>query len=440
MGNGNGKNKMSKAIVKLWGRIIGAVYQESIDAPCIFQYTPEFVTSHIEIAPFMMPLSNNPYSFPKLDKEAFSLLPGLLADSLPDSYGNAMIEAYLKSKNSNQKYFSSIEKLCYIGTRGMGALEYEPAFDENKPNDHINIDKLVDLVNDVLNKKKKIKGSLLDIISVGTSAGGARAKAIVAYNEKTNEFRSGQINNDNDYTYWIIKLDGVNKNLEPYQQAQEFTRIEYAYYLMAKDAGIVMSECHLYPLDNHYHFMTKRFDRYIDDKGKVRKYHMQTLAALYHLDYNKPYTFSYEDTARIMRQLNLTQKEIEQFYRRMVFNVLAINKDDHVKNISFLMDMTGKWTLSPMYDVTYAYEENHQWISHHQMLINGKNDDFSIDDLLSAADKMSIQKAKAQKIIDEVWLVISQFSNYAKQAHLSNSITATIKKEISIASFVSLIK
>ncbi|MFA7032495.1 MAG: type II toxin-antitoxin system HipA family toxin [Bacilli bacterium] len=420
---------MSKAIVKLWGRIIGAVYQESIDAPCVFQYTPEFVTSHIEIAPFMMPLSHNPYSFPKLDKESFSLLPGLLADSLPDRYGKAMIEAYLESKNNNQKSFSSIEKLCYIGTRGMGALEYEPALDEKMPNDSINIDKLIDLANDVLNKKKKIKGSLLDIINVGTSAGGARAKAIVAYNEVTGEFRSGQIDNDQDYTYWIIKLDGVNKNLELHQQTQEYTRIEYAYYLMAKAAGINMSECRLYPLDNHYHFMTKRFDRYVDDHGKVHKYHMQTLAALYHLDYNQPYTFSYENTARVMRQLNLTQKEIEQFYRRMIFNVLAVNKDDHVKNISFLMDMTGKWTLSPMYDVTYAYEANNQWISHHQMLINGKNDDFTLDDLMLVAEKMSIQKSKAQKIIDEVSLAISQFSSYATQAQLSSKVINAIQKE-----------
>ena len=420
-------------MVKLWGRIIGAVYQESIDAPCIFQYTPEFVASHIEIAPFMMPLSNRPYSFPKLDKEAFSLLPGLLADSLPDRYGNAMIEAYLESKNSNQKYFSSIEKLCYIGTRGMGALEYEPAYDENKTNEHIDVDKLLNLANEVLSKKKKIKGNLLDIISVGTSAGGARAKAVVAYNEKNDEFRCGQIDNDKDYTYWIIKLDGVNKNLESYSQTQEFTRIEYAYYLMAKAAGIDMSECRLYPFDNHYHFMTKRFDRYIDDNGKVHKYHMQTLAALYHLDYNKPYTFSYEETARVMRQLHLTQKEIEQFYRRMIFNVLAVNKDDHVKNISFLMDMTGKWILSPMYDVTYAYEANNQWISHHQMLINGKNDDFTIDDLISAAEKMSIQKNKAKKIIDEVSLAISQFPNYAKQAQLSDGVIIAIQKEIDIA-------
>jgi serine/threonine-protein kinase HipA len=429
--NGSGKNSMAKAFVNLWGRNIGVVYQESVDSPCIFQYTPEFVSSQIEVSPLMMPLSYTPYSFPMLNKESFSLLPGLLADSLPDRFGNAMIDAYLQSKNSGENFFTAIEKLCYMGTRGMGALEYEPTIDDNtQSHNHVDIDNLVNLANDVLNKKKKIRGSLSDIINVGTSAGGARAKAIVAFNEKTNEFRSGQFENNQDYTYWIIKLDGVNKNLEQYNQAKDFTRIEYAYSLMAKESGIEMSECRLYPLGDRYHFMTKRFDRYVDKNNKVQKYHMQSLAALYHLDYNSPFTFSYEMTAQVMRLLKLTQKEIEQFYRRMIFNVLAINKDDHVKNISFLMDKTGKWRLSPMYDATYAYEKDHQWISHHQMLINGKKDDFNLDDLLATADKMNIQKTKAKKIIHEVTLAVNKFPIFAKKVQLSEKTVKAITAEI----------
>ena len=421
------------AEVYLWGTKIGTVAQKDAADIAKFQYDKDFLKSGIEVSPIVMPLSNRIYSFPALSQRTFHNLPGLLADSLPDKYGTKLIERHLAEQGRNINSFSAVEKLCYIGKRGMGALEFVPAMSESVTDSSVDINALVKLASDILCERESVLISadndmMEQIIKVGTSAGGARAKAIVAWNEQTNDIRSGQIEAGSGYGYWLIKFDGVENNKDKGDKADgpSYTRIEYAYSLMAKAAGIIMSECRLYQESGNYHFMTKRFDRELESGRKI---HMQTLGAMAHFDYNEPGAYSYEQAAAIVYQLGMQQAEIEQLFRRMVFNVVSRNQDDHVKNISFLMDRKGTWSLSPAYDITYANDENNFWLKRHQMSINGKFDNFTRDDIYQCGRKMNISKGNIEKIITEVSAAISEWQKYSEEAQIKEQVYEEIRTQ-----------
>lgn len=415
---------MIAAEVYLWGTRIGVVLQERVDAVPRFNYDRNFIRSGIQVSPLVMPLSDRIYSFPALNIETFRGLPGLLADSLPDKFGTKLIERYLMDQGRKISDFSSVERLCYVGNRGMGALEYVP--DKNyvdAADRSVDINALVQLASDILAERKSVhvdgSGQLMkQIIKVGTSAGGARAKAVIAWNETTNDIRSGQIEAGNGYHYWLIKFDGVENNKDKGDKADgpAYTRIEYAYYLMAKAAGIAMNDCRLYRESGNYHFMTKRFDR---EPDLGRKIHMQSLGAIAHYDFNMPGTHSYEQAADVIYRLGMGQKEVEQLFRRMVFNIAARNQDDHVKNISFLMDRNGIWSLAPAYDVTYAYDRTNHWLSRHQMSVNGKLDNITMNDVLSCGKRMNISKNKIRKITEEVNAAVGRWQMFAENAFLN---------------------
>ncbi len=420
---------MIVAEVMLWGRKIGTVSIDQNAPYANFKYDDDFVTSEIELSPVMMKLSKEIYQFRTLSLDSFKGLPGLLSDSLPDRYGDKIINAWLDSQDRSQESFTIIERLCYIGKRGMGALEFYPNqhLELNEVED-IEINKLVKLSNEIINEKErfsaKSKDELEEIIKVGTSAGGARAKAIIAYNEDTDIIKSGQLDAGKGFSYWILKLDGVNQKDET-----SFTRREYAYYLMAIDAKINMSESRLLEKDGYYHFMTKRFDRYTNDKGQMEKLHMQTLGAIAHIDYNDSGAMSYERTTHTMYQLGIGVSENKQFFRRMVFNVMVRNQDDHVKNISFLMDKKGSWSLSPAYDITYSYNPKGKWTAKHQMTINSKRENILREDLLFAASSMKIKEKEAVIVIEEVRNSVLRWETFAQTAYIDKKEIEMIKKE-----------
>lgn len=406
------------AEVYLWGTRIGIIHQDVTKPYASFEYDTDFLNSGIEVSPLRMPLAKNIYEFPALTGEPFYGMPGLVADSLPDKFGNAVIEQWLMSLGKSLSDFTAIDRLCYTGKRGMGALEYVPASTDIKDIDeNINVQEMVKFASDVLADREGISLKAEDnltysqLVQVGSSAGGARAKAIIAWNEETNEVRSGQTQLGTGYDYWLMKFDNVTKNGDHgLEDKPEYTLIEYAYYLMAKKAGVTMNECRLYESAGGHHFMTKRFDR---ENG--RKLHMQSLGALAHISYQEPGICGYELAAMYMKEVGISYKEIEQFYRRMVFNCLAVNQDDHVKNISFLMDRNGKWSLSPAYDITFSYNPANKWLRAHQMTVNGKTTGIELSDLLEAGSKMGIKERRCKDIIREVLTSVREFPVYAEQ-------------------------
>lgn len=419
------------AEVYLWGTRVGIIHQD-LDKPyASFEYDGDFLKSEIEISPIMMPLSNIVYEFPLLSGEPFFGMPGLVVDSLPDSFGNKVIEQWLASRGKSIKDFTAIDRLCYTGKRGMGALEYVPASSEiSDINENINVSEMVKFASDVLNQRESVTLNAQEaltysqLVQVGSSAGGARAKALIAWNEKTNEIKSGQLVLDKDYDFWLMKFDNVSKNGDHgLEDVPEYTLIEYAYYKMALDADIRMNECRIYSNAGENHFMTKRFDRV---NGK--KVHMQSLGAMAHISYKEPRLCSYEMAAGYMREMKLPMIDIEQFFSRMVFNCVAVNQDDHVKNISFLMDRSGKWRLSPAYDITYSYDLTNKWLSAHQMTINGKKSDISLTDLLVVGEKMGLKRKKCMDIISKISLVVSNFESYAEEANIREKTYSEIKK------------
>ena len=406
------------AEVILWGTRIGIIHQDISKAYTSFEYDENFVNSGIELSPLRMPLSKNIYEFPTLLGDPFYGMPGLVADSLPDRFGNAVIEQWLTSLGKSLSDFTAIDRLCYTGKRGMGALEYVPASTDIKDIDeNINVREMVKFASDILSNRDNISLKANDsltysqLVQVGSSAGGARAKALIAWNEATNEIRSGQMQLGAGYDYWLMKFDNVSKNGDHgLEDKPEYTLIEYAYYLMARACGITMNECRIYNSEGDSHFMTKRFDR---ENGK--KLHMQSLGALAHISYQEPGVCGYELAAMYMKEIGLSYKEIEQFYRRMVFNCLAVNQDDHVKNISFIMDRSGKWMLSPAYDITFSYNPSNKWLRAHQMNINGKTTKIELFDLLEAGAKMGIKERRCKDIINEIGIKVSGFKSFAEQ-------------------------
>jgi serine/threonine-protein kinase HipA len=411
------------AEVKLWGSRIGAIALEDDAEVATFQYDPDFLHSNIELAPLTMPLSTRLYSFPGLASQTFHGLPGLLADSLPDKFGNAIIDSWLSGQG---RKLNPVERLCYTGTRGMGALEFSPAAGPTlRQPSKIYIDKLVALASDILSRRHELKTSFQeshkedaarDILRVGTSAGGARAKAIIAWNPATNDVRSGQIEAGSGYEYWLLKFDGVRGNKDKeLDDPKGYGAIEYAYSMMATEAGIQMSKCRLFEEGGRRHFMTRRFDR-TDDGARL---HMQSLGAMAHYDYNLPGAHSYEQAFAVMKKLHLPMHSLEEQFRRMVFNVVARNQDDHVKNIAFLMDKAGQWSLSPAFDITYSYQPDGAWTARHQMTINGKSDDFTRLDFQTCARVASLKRGRDKTIINEVEGAVAKWRNFADEAGVS---------------------
>ena len=419
---------MTLAAVQLWGRTIGAVSLEDGATVAAFQYTPEFAASGIEVSPITMPLSDRVYSFPALPVVTFHGLPGLLADSLPDKFGNALINAWLATQGRSPQSFNAVERLCYTGARGMGALEFLPTVGPiARAAEKIEIKALVDLASDVLSRRNDLAGSfatparaaaLQDILRVGTSAGGARAKAVIAWNPKSDEVRSGQIVAGDGFEYWLLKFDGVSGNKDKeLEDPKGFGAIEYAYFLMAQAAKVEMSECRLLDENGRRHFMTRRFDR-LPGGGKL---HAQSLCALAHFDFNNAGAYAYEQAMFVMRQLNLPKAAIEQQFRRMVFNVIARNQDDHVKNIAFLMDQAGRWSLSPAFDVTYSYNPTGDWTAQHQMSVNGRRDGFTLEDFRASARSALLQRGRAEAIIEEVRTAVAAWPKFADQAKVNEA-------------------
>jgi serine/threonine-protein kinase HipA len=420
--------------VRLWGRTIGAVALDERRDGAEFQYDRDFVRSGIEISPLMMPLGKKVYSFPELAPGTFHGLPGLLSDSLPDKFGNALINAWLATQGRTPDSFNAVERLCYTGTRGMGALEFAPVIGP-KPRTakKIEIDSLVHLATEVLQNRIELKGNfadskreqaLNDILRVGTSAGGARAKAVIAWNRDTNEVRSGQITAGDGFEYWLLKFDGVTGNKDKeLDDPKGFSAIEYAYSLMAKAAGIQMSECRLLEENGRRHFMTRRFDRQVGGK----KLHMQSLGAMAHLDFNQAGAHAYEQALLIIHQLDLPMETVEEQFRRMTFNIIARNQDDHVKNIAFLMDKAGRWSLSPAFDMTYSHNPNGEWTAKHQMTMNGKRDDFTLSDFRACEKSALLKRGRSTAIIDEVRSAVLRWQEFATQARVTDNWASQIQ-------------
>ncbi len=430
---------MTSAEVYLWGTLIGIVMLRDNEEYAEFEYAPAFTKSGMELSPIMMPLKEGKiYKFPLLSMESFIGLPGLLADSLPDSFGQAIISAWLAKQGRGMGSLNAVERLCYTGARGMGALEYIPSTaDIVSKNEAIYVDSLVKLASEILENRENTSVNLADNISdnkafaqimqVGTSAGGARAKAIIAWNKTTGEVRSGQVNAGDGFTYYLLKFDGITKNKDREAlDGEGYTKIEYAYYLMAKEAGIEMSPCELLYDNGLSHFITKRFDR--EDNG--RKLHMQSLGAMAHFDYRMDGAYSYEQALMIMRMLGLGNEATKQLLRRMIFNVYAMNHDDHVKNISFLMDRTGTWSLSPAYDITYSYNPDGRWTSQHQMTINGKRKNITKEDILECAINAGIKKASVNELMHQVVSAVNQWEKFAEIAKVDKSRIRFIAKTL----------
>ena len=433
---------MTQATVRLWGTDIGYVTLAEDQQIANFEYDRDFLRSGIEIAPNRMPLSMRVYQFPELQRQSFHGLPGLLADSLPDKFGNAIIDTWLATTGRKPESFNAVERLCYIGTRGMGALEFKPSIGRGKPiSTPIHVDQLVRLASEILTHRSSLstafanrKGerAVREILRVGTSAGGARAKALVAWNPETNEVRSGQVAAPNGFEYWLMKFDGVSNNRDKeLADPKGFGAIEYAYSKMANEAGISMMPCRLFEENGRRHFMTKRFDR--SDEGA--KLHMQSLAAIAHFDFNMAGAYGYEQAIMIMQDLRLDRDAIEQQFRRMVFNIVTRNQDDHVKNIAFLMDRQGNWSLSPAFDVTYSFNPTGDWTSAHQMTLNGKRDDFTLDDFESCGKLARLKQGQAKAIVAEVKTVVTKWRDYADESGVHPDQRDRIQRTLRLESF-----
>ena len=417
------------ARVNLYGHPIGSVRWDPRYEIAQFEYDPSFVQLGIEPSPLMMPVrEGRVYSFGELNKTTFKGLPGMLADSLPDTYGRALFEKWLGLTGRTSG--NAIETLCFLGKRCMGALEFEPAIESIDTDIRIEVNSLVDVAREALTDKSGFnvnissdkKAAIAEILRLGTSAGGQRAKAIIAFNKETGEIRSGQAEAPDGFDYYIIKLDGVSATAG-FKETENFGRLEYSFSRLVKKCGIEMAECSLIEENGRAHFLTKRFDRI-----KGQKVHMQTLCAIAHFDYRLLRAYSYEQAFTVMRGLRLSYKEAQEMFRRMVFNVVVRNQDDHTKNISFLMDRDGKWRLSPAYDMGYAYNPDGQWTSAHQMSINGKFSSITKEDLLECGVKNNIKNAA--RIIAEVCQAASMWPEIARENEVPQKMIEEIKSNM----------
>ena len=414
---------MTSASIQLYDTSIGAVSWDPDRELGIFEYDPDFLGSGIAVAPITMPLGPGRFSFPNLSRDTFKGLPGLLADSLPDKFGNLLINQWLTRQGRSPESFDPVERLCYLGTRAMGGLEFRPTLLPDYPPETLHLAALVQLANDALASRESLHANLSQppealatILRVGTSAGGARAKAVIAWNPITGEIRSGQVPFAPDFEPWLLKFDGVSANHDKeLNDPLGYGRIEYAYHLMARAAGITMSDCRLLEENGRAHFMTRRFDRGPDGE----KFHMQSLCAIGHFDFNLAGAYSYEQAFQIARRLDLPQADLTELYRRALFNIITRNQDDHTKNIAFLMDRRGGWRLAPAYDLIYAYNPTGAWTHRHQMTLNGKRDDFLTSDLLTAGEAANLKPPKAKAILRQVRAAAANWRNHAESAGVS---------------------
>lgn len=429
---------ITTAFVKLWGETAGAIAWDESTGIARFEYDPKFVRMGLDISPIKMPISssNRIFSFPELrsdiqyDLNTFKGLPGLLADVLPDKYGNQLINAWLAQNGRAADSMNPVEQLWFIGTRGMGALEFEPSQFKDSKSYSVELESIVANTQKILDTRNNFETNLntneqkamMDILRVGTSAGGARPKAVIAYNKETGQVKSGQTKAPKGFEHWLIKLDGVSDT--QFGTSHGYGRVEMAYYLMAKACGIDMMESQLLEENDRAHFMTKRFDR----EGNDTKHHIQTFCAMQHFDYKQLNSFSYEQLFQTMRQLGLPYPQAEQMYRRMVFNVLARNCDDHTKNFAFCLRKNHAWALTPAYDVCHAYRPDSPWVSQHVLSINGKRKDISKVDLLNIAQAMNIKKA--EKIISQISQNIIHWPNYADETKVNSKLRDTINETL----------
>ncbi|TNE80140.1 MAG: type II toxin-antitoxin system HipA family toxin [Bacteroidetes bacterium] len=410
---------VKSAFVKIWGMRVGAILWDEDKGYASFEYDQQFIPNRLELAPILMPTDvgrHRVFRFPEFkDNSTFKGLPGLLADVLPDKYGNYLLNAWLLRQGRSLESVNPVELLCFIGERSMGALEFEPGqapfFDQHE---ELEIASLVDAAGELLRDRKAFvaqlseekEKALRNVLRIGTSAGGARAKAVIAYNPETLEIRSGQSQAPEGFEHWIIKFDGVeDKELGG---SKGYGRIEMAYAEMAGKAGIQMEACRLLEENGRAHFMTRRFDRVGNDKV-----HMQTFCALRHFDFNQIGQYSYEQLFETMRMLRLPYPEAEQMFRRVLFNVLAKNCDDHTKNFAFLMTRQGKWSLAPAYDLCFSYRPGSQWVSKHSLSLNGKREGFIREDFLQLAKNINLKKAP--EIMAEVEDAVKLWPDFARK-------------------------
>ncbi len=426
---------IATAFVNIWNKRAGAVSWDADSRLGYFEYAPSFIANNWEMAPLKMPLTRaagQVFSFAELrDNNTFKGLPGLLADVLPDRYGNALINAWLATNGRPADSLNPIELLCFIGKRGMGALEFEPVEPKATGNAvKIELDNLIQIAQEILSGRQQFntnlsageEKALVDILKIGTSAGGARAKAVVAFNPVTREIRSGQADAPKGFSHWLLKFDGVADS--QLGTATDYGRVEMAYHLMAVKAGIEMMECRLLEENGRAHFMTRRFDR----EGSNGKLHVQSFCAMAHYDFNNIQAYSYEQLFETMRAMLLPYGDAEQLYRRMVFNVMARNCDDHTKNFAFVMDQSGTWKLAPAYDVCHAYRPGSAWVSQHSLSINGKRQNITREDLLVVAKKMNIKKVPA--IINQVKEAVSRWNTFAAETNVHEELKAAVGKTL----------
>ncbi len=421
------------ARVNLYGQPVGTFRWDNNRQLAHFEYAESFIGKGLEPSPILMPVRQGRiYSFSDIGRETFKGLPGMLADSLPDTYGRALFDRWLALTGRSSG--NPVETLCFLGKRCMGALEFEPAMDAPySPDVRIELDSLVEVTSEALSEKEDFganleedkKAAIAEIVRLGTSAGGQRAKAIIAYNPSTGEVRSGQIEAPEGFDYYLIKLDGVTAEAG-FRETQNFGRLEYSFYRLVNECGIKMSDCSLIEENGRAHFLTKRFDR---QNGE--KIHMQTLCGIAHYDYRNPRSYSYEQAFNVMRALRLPYSQAQEMFRRLVFNVVIRNQDDHTKNISFLMDRQGKWTLSPAYDMGFAYNPKGGWTAQHQMSINGKFDDITRQDLLEFAKRNNIKEAT--EIIDRIAEVSSRWPLLARECEVPQPMIEAIMPNLKLS-------
>ncbi len=426
---------IKNAFINIWDKRVGAIHWNQDLRVADFEFDPAFFQYKLDVSPLKMPISDGRSkisSFPDLaGSSTFKGLPGLLADVLPDRYGNALINAWLARVGRPADSMNPVEMLCFAGKRGMGALEFEPVVPQSANQaSKLEINSLVEVAQQILSGRQLFytdlshdeQKALSDILKIGTSAGGARAKAVIAYHPETGEVRSGQANAPEGFSQWLLKFDGVEDS--QFGTTSGYGRVEMAYYLMAVDCGIEMMESRLIEENGRAHFLTKRFDRLPANE----KLHVQTFCGLMHYDFNDVFSFSYEQLFQTMRMLRLTYPQAEQMFRRMVFNVMAQNCDDHTKNFAFLMDQVGNWKLAPAYDICHAYRPGSNWVSQHALSINGKRQGITRDDLLEVARQINVKKAPA--ILAQTSEVIGNWLQYAEQTKVETQLRDAIERTL----------
>jgi serine/threonine-protein kinase HipA len=425
----------SVAQIKIFNKKVGAVAYDKAKGTALFEFEESFLKTGLDLSPLKMSVKNAKgkiFSFAELSKSnTFKGMPGLLADVLPDKYGNALINNWLAKNGRPTGSLDPVETLCFIGKRGMGALEFNPV---NPPTNNnstkVEIGSMVQIAQDILSERKTFtthlsaedEKAMADILKIGTSAGGARAKAIIAYNPLTKEVKSGQADAPAGFSHWLIKFDGVDD--EQFGASNGYGRVEMAYHKMATDCGIEMMECKFFEENGRAHFMTRRFDRPTENT----KLHVQTFCAMQHYDFNDVGLYSYEQLFETMRILNLPYPQHEQLYRRMLLSVMGRNCDDHTKNFAFVMNADGTWKLSPAYDVCHAYRPASPWVSKQSLSVNGKRENISKDDLLSVAKLLSIKKAA--KIFAQVSEVVNKWEDYADEQKVPTALRDAIKRTL----------